>query len=156
MKKKLLFIYFAFAVPLASIAQDRYHDAIFTNAQITVTPNVTYGTNQALSLTGGAPAPLDLKMDVYQPDQTIDTEQNRPLILVLHSGNFLPPIINGSPIGSRKDSSVVYACMEFARRGYVAAAVSYRLGWNPASTDEEVRRGTLLQAVYRLEPITIL
>lgn len=39
--------------------------------------------------------------------------------------------------------------MEFAKRGYVVAAVTYRLGWNPASTDEEVRRGTLLQAVYR-------
>lgn len=151
MKKKLLFLGLGFVLtlPIANIAQNRYHDAVFTNAQITVTPNVTYGTNQAISLTGGSPFAQPLMMDVYQPDQSVDTEQNRPLILVLHSGNFLPPVINGSPIGTRKDSSVVYACMEFARRGYVAAAVTYRLGWNPASTDEEVRRGTLLQAVYR-------
>jgi hypothetical protein len=149
MKKKLLFLGFVLSLPLAHIAQNRYHDAVFTNAQISVTPNVTYGTNQALSLSGGAPFAQELKMDIYQPDQAVDTEQNRPLILVLHSGNFLPPVINGSPIGTRKDSSVVYACKEFARRGYVVAAVSYRLGWNPASTDEEVRRGTLLQAVYR-------
>ena len=149
MKKKLLFLGFVLSLPLAHIAQNRYHDAVFTNAQISVTPNVTYGTNQALSLSGGAPFAQELKMDIYQPDQAVDTEQNRPLILVLHSGNFLPPVINGSPIGTRKDSSVVYACREFARRGYVVAAVSYRLGWNPASTDEEVRRGTLLQAVYR-------
>ena len=36
-----------------------------------------------------------------------------------------------------------------AKRGYVAVSINYRLGWNPLSTDENVRRGTLLQAVYR-------
>jgi hypothetical protein len=134
---------------ITATAQSRYDDPIFTNAQITITPDVTYGTNQAISLTGGAPAAQALRMDVYQPSQSVDAGTNRPLILVLHSGNFLPPVINGSPTGSRKDSAIVHACMEFAKRGYVVAAVSYRLGWNPASTDEEVRRGTLLQAVYR-------
>ncbi|MCC6252289.1 MAG: T9SS type A sorting domain-containing protein [Bacteroidia bacterium] len=130
-------------------AQDRYHDPIFTNAQITVTPDVTYGNNMEVSLTGGAPAMKALKMDIYQPDQSIDSETNRPLIIVLHTGNFLPAIINGSPTGTRKDSAIVEACMQFAKRGYVVASTTYRLGWNPTSTDEEVRRGTLLQAVYR-------
>jgi acetyl esterase/lipase len=136
-------------VSLTATAQNRYDDPVFTNAQITITPNVVYGNNMALSLTGGNPSAQDLLMDVYQPDQSIDAVTNRPLILVLHSGNFLPPVINGSATGSRKDSAVVQACKEFARRGYVVASVTYRLGWNPISTDEEVRRGTLLQAVYR-------
>lgn len=151
MKKQLqlALVLLSMGVITSAVAQDRYHDPVFTNAQITITPDVTYGTNQAISLTGGPPVPLALKMDIYQPNQIIDNVTNRPLILVLHTGNFLPPIINGSPVGSRKDSAVVQACMEFAKRGYVAAAVSYRLGWNPASTEEEVRRGTLLQAVYR-------
>ncbi|MFM2135595.1 MAG: hypothetical protein RL021_995, partial [Bacteroidota bacterium] len=38
---------------------------------------------------------------------------------------------------------------QFARRGYVVAAMSYRLGWNPVSADQDVRTGSLLQAVYR-------
>jgi hypothetical protein len=151
MKKQLrnIFALLTIGASLTATAQSRYDDPIYTNAQITITPDVTYGTNQALSLTGGAPGPQALKMDVYQPNQTVDAVTNRPLILVLHSGNFLPPVINGSPTGSRKDSAIVQACMEFAKRGYVVAAVTYRLGWNPISTDEEVRRGTLLQAVYR-------
>jgi hypothetical protein len=151
MKTKVPFL--TVALLLAAIffasAQDRYKDILYSNSQITVTPNIQYGTNKAISLTGGAPFDQPLLMDIYQPNQSIDTEQNRPLVIVLHTGNFLPPIINGSPTGSRKDSAVVEACMQFARRGYVAAAISYRLGWNPASTEEEVRRGTLLQAVYR-------
>ena len=151
MKKQLLSIFAIIAIgtSFTATAQSRYDDPIFTNAQITITPDITYGTNQAISLTGGAPYAQALKMDVYQPNQSIDAVQNRPLVLVLHTGNFLPPIINGAPTGSRKDSSIVQACMEFAKRGYVVAAMTYRLGWNPASTDEEVRRGTLLQAVYR-------
>jgi hypothetical protein len=151
MKKQLrnIFALLTIGASLTATAQSRYDEPIYTNAQITITPDVTYGTNQAISLTGGAPFAQALKMDVYQPSQSVDLTVNRPLILVLHTGNFLPPIINGSPTGSRKDSALVQACMEFAKRGYVVAAVSYRLGWNPASTDEEVRRGTLLQAVYR-------
>jgi hypothetical protein len=151
MKKHLLnvFTLLTIGASISASAQNRYDDPIFTNAEITITSDVTYGTNQAISLSGGAPAAQVLRMDVYQPSQSVDAVANRPLILVLHSGNFLPPVINGSPTGSRKDSAVVQACMEFAKRGYVVAAVSYRLGWNPISTDEEVRRGTLLQAVYR-------
>jgi len=151
MKKHLLnvFALLTIGASISASAQNRYDDPIFTNAEITITSDVTYGTNQAISLSGGAPAAQALRMDVYQPSQSVDAVANRPVILVLHSGNFLPPVINGSPTGSRKDSAVVQACMEFAKRGYVVAAVSYRLGWNPISTDEEVRRGTLLQAVYR-------
>ncbi len=88
-----------------------------------------------------------LRMDVYTPAG--DTETNRPVILYLHTGNFLPPIINGGITGSRADSVVVNLCKKWAKSGYTVAAVSYRLGWNPISTDADVRRGTLLQAVYR-------
>jgi hypothetical protein len=40
-------------------------------------------------------------------------------------------------------------CRQFARRGYVAIAMTYRLGWNPTATDQDVRTGSLFQAVYR-------
>lgn len=88
-----------------------------------------------------------LQMDVYTPAD--DDETNRPVIIYLHTGNFLPPIINGGITGSRLDSAVVNNCKRWARAGYTAVALSYRLGWNPVSTDPDVRRGTLLQAVYR-------
>jgi hypothetical protein len=88
-----------------------------------------------------------LTMDVYEP--TGDVENNRPVIIYLHTGNFLPPLFNGGITGARQDSVVVNNCKQWAKKGYVAVAISYRLGWNPISTDPDVRRGTLLQAVYR-------
>ncbi len=161
----------------------RYLTEVFTDADITITPGVTYGTNinfltsnlssanvpadvQALqtAVTLGNPIPTpyydngdpstalkvqNVQMDIYQPDQAIDTETARPLVLYLHTGNLLPPPLNGSPTGTRTDSSAVEMCKQFARRGYVAISMSYRLGWNPLAATELERRSQLLNAVYR-------
>lgn len=88
-------------------------------------------------------------MDIYQPDQSVDTEAARPVMIYLHTGNALPPPVNGSPTGTRKDSTAVEVCNRFARRGYVAISMSYRLGWNPLASTEQQRRGQLLNAIYR-------
>ncbi|HMU15095.1 MAG TPA: T9SS type A sorting domain-containing protein [Flavobacteriales bacterium] len=169
---------------LAMHAQaQRYLTEVFTDAQITITPNVTYATNidfltSTLSspqvpadltelhtlVATGQPIPTpyytpsdqstaikvkDLQFDVYQPDQAIDTVSGRPVVLYLHTGNALPPPINGSPNGLRTDSTAVEICKRMARRGYVAISMSYRLGWNPLAPTEEERRGQLLNAIYR-------
>lgn len=91
----------------------------------------------------------NVRMDVYQPDQSIDDLSARPVVLYLHTGDALPPPINGSPNGTRKDSTAVEFCKQFARRGYVAISASYRLGWNPLAPTEQQRRGQLLNAIYR-------
>ncbi|MES2591847.1 MAG: T9SS type A sorting domain-containing protein [Bacteroidota bacterium] len=121
----------------------RYSTEVFSS--VTVTSNVTYGTN--VSVITGAPAASTLMMDVYQP--TADTATARPLVIVLHTGSFLPRVSNGQPTGNKTDSAVVEMCTRFAKKGYVAVAPDYRLGWNPISGTEEVRTGTLLNAVYR-------
>jgi hypothetical protein len=89
-----------------------------------------------------------LMMDAYVPNEA-STAAPRPVIIYLHTGNFLPPVINGSPCGDKSDSIVVDLCKGFARRGYIAIAIDYRLGWNPVATTLDGRRGTLLNAVYR-------
>ena len=91
----------------------------------------------------------DIKMDVYRPSDAADTETARPVIVYLHTGNFLPPPINGSMMGTKEDSLAVDMCKAWARRGYVAVSMDYRLGWNPIAPDVQTRRGTLLNAVYR-------
>lgn len=121
----------------------RYLSEVFTS--VTVTSDVIYGNN--ISVLTGSPAPYDLKMDVYQPSG--DSLTARPLVLVLHTGSFLPRVLNGQPTGDKKDSAIVEMCTRFAKRGYVAVAANYRLGWNALSTDQDVRTGTLLNAVYR-------
>lgn len=93
-----------------------------------------------------------IMMDVYAPKASADTTTKRPVILYLHTGNFLPAGINGSPLGTKVDSSAIVLCRGWAKRGYVAISVDYRLGWNPLAsgpTGEYERRGTLLNAVYR-------
>lgn len=89
-----------------------------------------------------------LEMDVYTPPAS-DEVTNRPVFINVHTGNFLPALFNGATTGDKIDSVGVNICKQMAKRGYVAVNVNYRLGWNPLSTDENVRRGTLLQAVYR-------
>jgi hypothetical protein len=91
----------------------------------------------------------DIKMDVYKAKSSIDTETDRPVVLYLHTGNFLPPPLNGSPTGLKTDSCAIRVCTELARRGYVAISVDYRLGWNPLAETTQERRGQLLNAVYR-------
>lgn len=90
-----------------------------------------------------------LTMDAYMPTEAPGGVK-RPVIIYLHTGNFLPPgAYNGSPCGDKSDSIVRDLCMGFARRGYVAIAIDYRLGWNPIAGTLDGRRGSLLNAVYR-------
>tara|TARA_R110002072_G_scaffold162072_13_gene313859 strand:+ start:415 stop:2088 length:1674 start_codon:yes stop_codon:yes gene_type:complete len=91
-----------------------------------------------------------LLMDVYEPMG--DTQTERPLMIYIHTGNFLPPPLNGSPLGLKTDSAAIIMCERWAKRGFVAISMDYRLGWNPVAsgpTGPIVRRATLLNAVYR-------
>ena len=91
----------------------------------------------------------DLKMDIYKPLSSVDNTTDRPVVVFIHTGNFLPPPINGSPSGLKTDSSAIVLCQSWAKRGYVAISIDYRLGWNPLATSVFERRGQLLNAVYR-------
>jgi acetyl esterase/lipase len=88
----------------------RYRDNVFTN--YTKTADVTYGTavnqlNQVVSL----------KVDVYQPQG--DTETSRPLAIWVHGGGF-----SG---GNKTSAEIVDQSINWALKGYVSAAISYRL-----------------------------
>ena len=84
-----------------------------------------------------------LNMDVYTP--VGDTATNRPLAIYIHTGNFLPPGLNGGINGSKNDSSAIVMCEKLAKRGFVAVAANYRLGWNPLDPNQFVRRAQLLK-----------
>jgi poly(3-hydroxybutyrate) depolymerase len=112
---------------------------------VDVQSNVEYGQNYTVM--SGAPVLAPLLMDIYTPQG--DTETDRPLIVYLHTGSFLPRYINNLPTGDKTDSATVEMCRRFAKKGYVVAAVSYRKGWNPASPSEMTRKETIIRAVYR-------
>lgn len=146
MKKSFTLFIFLMSV-LHLSAQERYLDEVFTD--VMVMEDIVYGVNATVLLLpiAGEAVPQPLAMDVYMPEG--DTETERPLVLVFHTGNFLPAVLNGQISGTKSDSSVVEICTMLARRGYVAASVDYRLGWNPLAQTQPERALGLIQAAYR-------
>lgn len=96
---------------------DRYsQDALFDSTDIQIIPNVHFATSMRWPSTT-----MDsLEMDIYMPDPNVDPLTERPLIVMTHGGSFAA--------GTR--AVMAYYCMEMARRGFVTATISYRLGWN--------------------------
>jgi hypothetical protein len=147
---KLLALLFTFVACLEVSAQ-RYLKPAFTQVSATT---VAYGSNFTV-LTLSSPlmhtARQQLAARVYTPAG--DTRNDRPLIIFLHTGNFLPfnptTVLNGSCGGTIFDSSAVEICTRLAKMGYVVASADYRTGWNPLAPLELSRRFTLINAAYR-------
>ena len=128
-------------------AQVRYLNEVFT--EVTVTSNVLYGTNVTVAplLQGQPPAAQPLVCDIYEPAG--DTETDRPVIIYIHTGNFLPQYLNGSAVGTKTDSVAVELCSRYAKMGYVVASIDYRAGWNPLAATQSARTSQLINAAYR-------
>lgn len=147
--KRIFTILTAFVFMLTSFSSEaqRYDEEIFDD--VTVTSDVVYGTNASVITipSTGSFLVQPLLMDVYEP--TNDTETERPLVMVFHTGNFLPNVTNGQIAGTKTDSSAVEICTQLAKRGFVAASVTYRGGWNPLAQTQPERALGLIQAAYR-------
>ena len=128
-------------------AQVRYIDEVFDD--VNVTSDVMYAANISVitTLQGLPPMALPQNMDIYEPAG--DTETNRPLIIYMHTGNFLPIYLNGGATGEKTDYCAVEICSRFARMGYVVASIDYRLGWNPLAATQSERTYQLINAAYR-------
>ncbi|MBI1226816.1 MAG: T9SS type A sorting domain-containing protein [Bacteroidetes bacterium] len=146
MKKISLLFMFMLAVVVMN-AQVRYIDEVFSNVKST--PDLTYGVNATILYISqaGQAVPEALKLDIYEPEG--DTETDRPLVIMFHTGNFVPPQFNGGCTGTRKDADLVEMAKRLARMGYVVASADYRLGWDPTNTDQTTRVYTLINAAYR-------
>ena len=128
-------------------AQVRYLNEVFTD--VNVTTDVVYGSNVTVLplLQGALPANAPLLCDIYEPAG--DTEVDRPLLIYIHTGNFLPQYLNGSAVGAKNDSCAVELCSRYAKMGYVVASIDYRLGWNPLAATQSERTYQLINAAYR-------
>ena len=151
MKKHFLLIFVALMLSSVAInAQNvRYIDSVFTS--VSVDSNIVYGTNYTIlniilqQTTRTTRQPLT--MNVHKP--TTDTETKRPLVIMFHSGNFLPRALTQNHSGSKEDSVVSTLCRQFAHRGYVAASATYRIGWNPTDPNQDNRTSLLINASYK-------
>lgn len=127
----------------AQVVPLRYLDEVFNS--VTVDTSIVYAQNRSYFSAFGILDPL--RMDVYRPAG--DTATNRPVIILMHAGSFLPGTLTGFSFADRNENCLVEMCQRYAKRGYVAVSMSYRLGWNPSSTDFDVRSGTIINAVFR-------
>ena len=99
--KKVLRNLIAFTLIISAISADaqnsmRYLDDVFTN--VTVTSDVEFAANISILpvvLSGGVnpPALTPIMCDIYEP--TGDNLTERPVVILVHTGSFLPQVING-------------------------------------------------------------
>lgn len=144
--QRILTLCFCLSLAWSLSAQDmRFIDEIYEVG--TVNADTAYGQN--ISILRGFEELIDLEMDIYQPAGDGANATPRPIVCLFHTGNFLPQYVNRGAYGSRVDSANVEIIRRLVRRGFVAASVSYRQGWLPTSTNQEIRTSTLLQAAYR-------
>lgn len=78
-------------------------------------PDETYGT--AVDFAGKE---QDLLLDVTLPVNDVPPPCGRPLVVLVHGGGFMS--------GTKNDGYIRSMAEDFARRGYVAATINYRLG----------------------------
>ncbi len=102
--------------------------AYFNTTQIDSVFDVTYGSVQTWDNQS-----QNLKFDIYYPKDSEDNLSKRPVIVIMHGGSFL--------VGDKSDWRLV--TREFAKRGFVAVTINYRLGY-----DANDNTG-LLKAIYR-------
>lgn len=88
----------------------RYLESVFD--EVKVTTDVKYGMN----ITVGGDT-VELFMDIYEPENDYATE--RPVVFILHGGGFYT--------GSKSAPQFVVLSTEFARKGYIAVSLDYRL-----------------------------
>jgi hypothetical protein len=149
--KKLNFLLVFLTLSLASVGL-KAQEGLYLEPQfdVEVTLDVQYGINATilpvLFQQSDEALPRPLTMDIYEP---VGDDGNRPVMLVFHSGNFLPFPDNNGTSGTTRDSAVVEVCTRLAERGYVAASIDYRLGWNPFDPSQDFRKFFLINAAYR-------
>lgn len=78
------------------------------------------------------------KMDIYTPNG--DNHNKRPLIMYVHGGAFFA--------GDKASQDCIDFCTEFAKKGYVAVSVNYRLA-NAFLflTDKKIQLNAVLQSI---------
>lgn len=132
LKDRGVYLLAAVLLLLASgvIAEERYRDLLFDD--VDVVTGVQFGVGRR----EGAADQL-LLMDIYTPAG--DTATNRAAVVLAFPGGFVD--------GARNDPEMVAMATRFARHGFVAASIDYRLiEGNPDSSGElEVR---VLESVH--------
>lgn len=108
---KYLYIFFICCV-FSKKSRSQVCDFHTQKYQVAIDSNIVYGTDTLYNL-----QTTDLKMHIYSP--VGDQNNNRPVVIWLYGGAWVA--------GVKED--MANWCMRFAKRGYVAVTIQYRLGF---------------------------
>ena len=124
--KYLHLLLFIFTTSIANAQNTRYIDAVFTDiSKTTVTYSDVFNDDFH-------------KMDIYVPKN--DTFKSRPLIIFAHGGAFYA--------GDKASQDCIDFCTSFAKKGYTAVSVNYRLANAFVFlTDKKVQLNAVLQTM---------
>jgi hypothetical protein len=134
MKKKILFCLVAMAVWLAVSAQN-CNDKRFTEVNFFSRANIVLDSGVYATARNISGQQQRLKYNIWSPKPGIDPLPRRPFILLVHGGGFVG--------GLRRQLDTI--CLLFARRGFVAATIDYRLQYDVQCRDTL----TKVYAIYR-------
>jgi acetyl esterase/lipase len=116
--KKILFapLFILLTTTLSSqiCSSNRFTEVlVYPPSDIFIDSNIIYG--HAINWTG---ANETLTLNMCFPKLSVDTMQKRPMVFLIHGGGFVN--------GNKRDLN--YEAYEFARRGFIAVTIDYRLG----------------------------
>lgn len=148
-KRTLLMLLFSFA--FANLfsqnfcSSDRFiNPSFFSDDQLKTETNLYYGI-----ATDWKGVQDTQHFYIVYPDVKIDELKKRPFVMLMHGGGFAP-----ETDFSRKEQWIPL-CRLLAKRGFVAATIDYRVGWDDRHktwkeyTPEERKNPTGLNAIYR-------
>jgi len=133
----ILLSLFSFLSIHSQHCSERYKNRIFNTIQIHRDVIYTKNAPKLIGSSLGIETIInrDLKMDIFFPPTT-DTVQNRPVVIVAHGGGFIDVAFMGGTllVGVKENDDVQALCDSLAHRGFIAAAIEYRTGFDVAST----------------------
>lgn len=130
LRKLSLISGFIFLISNIAMSGTRFVDSVFS--EVDTVKDIQYRT--ATKFDGATDT---LHLDLYKPKN--DTMQHRPLVVIIHGGSFLT--------GDRDDAFSAGTADYFAKRGFVAASIDYRLGFALAQNMQQIFGAAAYRAI---------
>jgi acetyl esterase/lipase len=123
--------------------------------EVSVVKSVVYGRNIPWGDPQSPPPPVNLTVDIYVPRN--DGSVRRPLLILLHGGDFLDSLITQQtdsrrPIpGTPNDLWLAEMAKRMAAKGYLVAIPSYRWVWDNTQNTQEGLQREYYNAIWRAQ-----
>ncbi len=139
MSRIILLIFLTYSFCQDDCQNGRYNSEFF---DVDIEYEIQYGQNINQTIVGSQ-FTENLYMDIYSPRG--DEYNERPIIFFLFGGSFVG--------GSKSSSDIVALCTKYAKRGYVAVAIDYRLSQHLLffNANEENAYKAVLKAIHDLK-----